>query len=602
VKKVILFFLLTQTFFATRLWAEEKADSLKTCYLDGVVVTAKRAEAKLRDCPADVSLVTEKDILTSNANSATDVLAFLPGVFIQRTGGFGRADIDIRGIGSNGRRVSVLIDGKPEKMGLYGCAVTHSLPLNNVQRIEVVRGPASVLYGSDALGGVVNIITKGGKEAQTDYTFSYGSFDTYQNRIRAGASLEKLDFYATADKRKSNGHLTNSAYDGEEYSFEMGYPIAGETRASVLGRYFKGYKEEPLPSEPGTWNDYERTGLDLSLKSEFSSIWNGSATLYHNWGEHVFSDGWHSKDFTSGVSLQMNGQWGDKTETVLGAEWKTCGGKRLSDPPGNWNRDEFSMFAQAEHHLVGNLALSLGTRYTHDQISADNVSSQAGLVLELPTSTLLRASFSQGFRTPGINELYMFPPSNQNLKPERAQNYEVGINQMLISRLSLDLTGFIMQGDHLIELGPNPSPPPGFLFQNTGDFNFKGVEMGLRLEERKLNTQIYYSHLDTEGRTQGRPEDKLSFKARYEMSPAWLSVDGQYVWNYYAGNNHQDRIDEFFVLNSKASYRITDYLNIFLGAENLLDQTYQLYVEMPSASGLYSMPGRSFSAGFQITP
>lgn len=601
-RKIIVFILAFQILGIKYLLAESKTDSLKVYYLEGVVVTAKRTESKLRNCSASISFLNKIDLEGSNSNNSIDVLNYLPGVFIQKTGDFGRADIDIRGIGSQGRRVAVLIDGKPEKMSLFGCAVTHSLPLSSAERIELVRGPSSVLYGSDALGGVVNIITRKGKDAQTDYTFSYGSFDTYVNLLRVGANLKDFDFYATGDKRKSSGHVRNSGYEGEEYSLNMGYLFSEKLDGDFSVRYFKGYKEEPLPSAPGTWNDYERAGANLNLENKFSQDWKGELSFYSNWGEHIFSDGWHSTDLTYGLDLQVNGNLTENNNLITGSEWKHLNGKRLSQPEGEWDRDQFSVFLQDEQLLLQRLLLSLGERYDHDQLSGDDFSTHLGMVLDFNSKTSLRLSVNKGFRYPQINELYLFPSSNEELKSEEVWNYEAGINQKLFSALSLDFTGFIMKGKNLIEVGANPSPPPMYLFQNIGKFNFKGVESGVRLEEDKLNGQIYYSHLDPEEKTQGRPEDKLSMKIRLHSSKSSLSLDGQYVWNYYAKDHHQDKIDEFFVLNSKVSYKISRYLELFAGVENILDESYQVYVDLPSGSGVYTMPQRNFSVGFKIIP
>jgi outer membrane cobalamin receptor len=599
-RKIIMFVLAFQILGFKCLLAESKDDSLKVYYLDKVVVTAKRTEAKLRNCSASVSFLNRLDLEGSNSNNAVEVLNYLPGVFIEKTGDFGRADIDIRGIGSQGRRIAILVDGRPEKMSLFGCAITHSLPLSNAEKVELVRGPSSVLYGSDALGGVVNIITRKGKDAQNDYTFSYGSFDTYVNRLRLGANLKDFDFSATADKRKSSGHIKNSAYDGEEYSLNLGFLPTKKLSGDFDVRYFKGYKEEPLPSPPGTWNDYQRYGASLNLENKLSPDWKGKLDLYSNWGEHLFSDGWHSKDLTYGLELQADGELTKDNNLTVGSEWRHLNGRRLSQPEGEWDRDQFSVFFQDEQMLLHRILISLGERYDHDRISGDDFSTHGGMVLDLSRGTSLRLSVNKGFRYPQINELYLFPSSNKELKSEEVWNYEAGINQKFSSGLSMDLTGFIMKGENLIEVGANPSPPPMFLFQNIGKFDFRGVEAGVRLEEDKLNGQVYYSHLNPKEKTMGRPEDKLSMKIRFHRSKSSLSLDGQYVWNYYAQNHHQDKIDAFFVLNSKVSYEITGHLELFAGVENILNELCQVYVDLPSSSGVYQMPRRSFSVGFRI--
>jgi len=107
------------------------------------------------------------------------------------------------------------VDGRPEKMGLFGCTVTHAFPLDNVERIEIVRGPSSVLYGSEALGGVVNILTHMPKEKfETDFEATYGSFNTQQYNLKHGGNFNRLSYFLTVDRRSSNGHRENSEYQG----------------------------------------------------------------------------------------------------------------------------------------------------------------------------------------------------------------------------------------------------------------------------------------------------------------------------------------------------------------------------------------------------
>ena len=177
-----------------------KTDSLGAYYLDEIVVTALRTERPAKDLSATVSVVTEADIEASNRKSCLDILNTLPGVFVNRTGDYGRADVDIRGIGDRGRSVMILVDGRPVKMGLFGCTVTHTLPMNNVDRIEVVRGLASVLYGSDALGEVINIITRRAIDGfETDLTSNLGTYNTRHLRLRHGGRRERSSYYLTGD-------------------------------------------------------------------------------------------------------------------------------------------------------------------------------------------------------------------------------------------------------------------------------------------------------------------------------------------------------------------------------------------------------------------
>jgi len=276
--------LIVIVFVAFSVWSRITifATELPPIDLGVIVVTPTRSERTIKDLSASVSVITREEIESSNANTCTDILNTLPGLFVNKTGAFGRADVDIRGIGDKGRSIMVLIDGRPVKMGLYGCTVTHTLPLDNVERIEVVRGPASVLYGSDALGGVINIITRKAKKGvETDVSSSYGTYNTQVYKILHGANFSKYDYYITGDLRMSDGHVENSAYDARNFTGRFGYEITDNSTLSLTAKYFDGLREEPSPSPAGTWNDYKRGAVDITFDKKLDK-WKYTIKGYRN--------------------------------------------------------------------------------------------------------------------------------------------------------------------------------------------------------------------------------------------------------------------------------------------------------------------------------
>jgi iron complex outermembrane receptor protein len=571
-----------------------------------IIVTATRSEKEVKDISLSVSVLTREEIEFAVANSATEILNILPGIFVQKTGQFGRSDLIIRGLGDNGRRILILVDGRPEKMSLYGCTITHSLPLDNVEKIEVIRGPLSVLYGTDSLGGVVNIITrKIEKGFESDILASYGSFDTKIFRIRHGGNFKNLDYYLTFDRRSSDGHLPNSSYNGKDFSARIGYKINENLNFYLTGKYFDGYKEEPLrATDPknlvsNLWNDYERGSLDLN----FEGKWEGSSLflkLYRNFGEHVFSDGWHSKDFTDGAIIQGSKKISSSNELIFGTDYKNEGGESLNSPKGEWKRKEYAFFLQDQQVLSNRVILNFGARYHIDEISGDELSPHAGIVFRLGGRTNIKGSISKGFRTPKINELYMFPSSNKNLKPERAWNYEIGFDHNFGEFLRFEITAFLMKGENMIQLTKFLTPPPLFRFENTGKFEFKGAELSInsKISER-LSLDFNYSYLDPGELTLGRAMDKLDLIIRYRLNRFTLSANSQYVGRYYADNNRKSRIDDYFITNLFAGFEIVKNLKLILKIENIFDRNYSLYVDIPGGkAGLYRMPGRSINFGF----
>ncbi|MBL7132189.1 MAG: TonB-dependent receptor, partial [Candidatus Omnitrophica bacterium] len=413
--------------------AQEVEEGMATFDLGEIVVTPTKTERTVGDLSLSVSVITKEVIEASTAQTATDILSILPGVFVHKTGPFGRTDVVIRGHGSRGRRVMVLVDGKPEKMGLFGCTVTHSLPLDNVERIEVVRGPASVLYGSDALGGVINIITKKPKEKfEGDITLSYGSYDTQVYRLRQGGNLERFHYYFSIDERKTRGHLPNSDYEHKNFTWRLGGNLTDNLEAVFTSRYFDGFKREPSPATADTWNDYERGSYDLTLNVDFENI-SGMFKVYRNFGRHMFSDGWHAKDYTTGAMLHTNFVPIVGNTFSLGGEFRRQGGDVLNGGiKGNYHKDEFAFFIHDEQRLFDEVLIaSGGIRYNDDEYSGRMFCPQAGLVFNVREGTIIRAAFNKGFRSPQLNELKFFGLSNLVVNPEETWNYEVGLNQKI---------------------------------------------------------------------------------------------------------------------------------------------------------------------------
>ncbi|MBS3818861.1 TonB-dependent receptor [bacterium] len=570
-----------------------------------VVVTATMTRRMVKDCSASVSVVNADDIQAIPASNALNLLENFPGIYVRRTGYFGRADIDIRGIGQRGRRIAVLVDGRPEKMGLFGCTVTHTFPLDNVERIEVVRGASSVLYGSEALGGVVNIMTHMPEEKfETDFTASYGSFDTRQFNFRHGGNLGKLSYFFTLDRRSSNGHRENAGYEGNALTGKVEYQWTEKMNMSLQMKYFDGRKYEAGPLDhPLTdfWNDYERGAVDFSFQRQGEKD-EVLLKLYRNFGHHQFSDGWHSRDYVDGGVVRYTSRRIANNELTLGADFRLLGGKSYNFPRGSWEKNEQAVFFRDQYVLWEKWILSGGVRLHRDSLYGLEVAPHWGLVYQLNDSTSLRGTINKGFRSPQLNEIFMFPAANKNLEPERVWNFEVGFSEQLAPWLNLDGAYYYMKGSNLIEMSQNPSPPPFYQFMNTGEFVFQGGEFSLQAKiAPNISGLLFYTYLDPGNKTKGRPGHKLDFSFRLREKSFYASLQAQYVTDYYAGDFATRALPSYFRLNSRLSYKLSSHLEVFLEMNNLFNQKYNIYVSIPGvASGVYPMPQRNLNLGIKI--
>ena len=549
-------------------------------------VTPSGYEQEIEKLPVSVSVVTKDDIKMSNAKQATEILGGLPGVFIKKTGDFGRADVDIRGVGGNGRQLGVFIDGRPDKMGIFGCSVTHTLPMNNVERIEVIKGPESVLYGSDAFGGVVNIITKRPeKKLEGSFTASGGTFNTQNYLFEQGSKFDKFDYSLAINKRSSNGHRENSGFNAGDFSGKFGYNLSDGAEILFGAKYFTGIKNEPFPSVAGTWNDYGRGAVDISLSRGAGN----SMKVYRSFGEHKFSDGFHSRDYTDGIIIRGKTAVSENNELGMGADYRYQSGDVINAAPvaliGAYHKYEYGVYINDEHTFFEKLTLSGGARYNYDEFAKEVINPKLGAVYNTLNGTTIRAVWSHGFRAPQINDLFLWG-GNKNLEPEKVVNNEIGVRRRIGGFGHIDVAGFMMKGSGLIQTVAGKNV-------NTGDFEFKGIESMLTLKfSGSLNGQLNYTYFDAGKYTTGRPGDKAGASVKYAKDKLNAIITGEYVGRYYSADNSSGRIDDYILLNTKIDYRLLRGISVFAAADNITGENYQIYY-----NGLYTMPGTTLTLG-----
>ncbi len=569
-----------------------------------VTVTASPTLKAVKDCSTSVSVIDETDIQSVRPLNALGALTHLPGIFAHRTGDFGRTDIEIRGIGQRGVRLAILVDGRPEKMGIFGCAVTHAFPLDNVERIEVVRGPSSVLFGPDAMGGVVNIITRRPTEGfRTDFAAAYGAYNTASLNLRHGAKLGDFDYFLTFDRMTSDGHISHSSYQGSSFTGRTGLDLGSGLSLSFQSKYFDGRKNEPGPlSFPNlvSWNHYKRGSVDVCLNGRWESS-DLSLMIYSDFGRHVFSDGWHSRDHYNGAVARMNVELSAANNLGFGIDARFLGGTSYNFPVGSWNKNDLGAYIHDELVLGRRWILSAGVRADKDSQFGWEASPQAGIVFKAGEDTSLRFSTAKAFRSPAINELYLFPPSNPSLQPERVWNLEFGVDQALGQNLFLTAAVFRMKGTNLIETALNPGGFPPYKFQNTGKFMFYGTEIGLRaVPFRSLSAGVSYSYLDAGDLTKGRPGSKIDADIRWSPGRFRAFLNAQHVSHYYAADKRTLPIPSYFLLNARVEYSIRCNLGVFAEVNNITGENYEIYADLSGqAAGLYQMPGRNVHFGFK---
>lgn len=595
--------------FVNVLFAEEtgiKPDSVKYEFAP-IVVTGQRYQMPQNDVASSISIVSAKEIQNTNLTAAADAISYLtPGVYTTRrssmgygVAALGAGSITVRGIGGKpNSQVLVLIDGRPDFQGIFSHPLNDAYPLDNVDHIEVLRGPASAVYGSNALGGVINIITKKLPTSgfHTNLKFGYGSYNTQNYLLQNSGVLENFQYFISAGLNSSDGHRENSSFDGKNLALKLGYQFNSNFQLTFNGSVTPNKFNDPGPEGLDLYGYFEhgkivRNSLDLTLSNKFNNT-DGTIKLHGNFGRHDLSDGWKSDDQTNGIIIFQNFLLPFETKTTIGIDVKRYGGTAESNGTklGTFFNDEIAGYIHLQKTFVSKLVVAAGLRLEDNSHFGREWLPKFGLVYHLFSTTAIRGSASKGFRTPSIKDLYLYAPANKDLLPERIRSYEIGVNQTLGQKFSLDVCGYYYEGTQLIEA---TGRPPQNL--NIGENQAKGFEISLNARPvENLSANLSYSYLDAKKIVPFAP-NKFNFFVTYQFNKIVMAVYGEYVTDLYASYQINqfpliattEQMFDYTLAHFKISYPLINGLNLTMTIENLLNTNYEILKGYP-------MPKRTF--------
>ncbi|MBC7186645.1 MAG: TonB-dependent receptor [Calditrichaeota bacterium] len=607
----------------TQGWADLKeetpADSVRYRF-NPVVVTATKVREAQRDLAASITLIDGARLALAPSVAVFDLVqTHVPSLFVTQWGvmGYGVAGsaagkIAMRGLGGTAdTHVLILRNGRPDFMGLMGCTIGDEFVTDGIDRVEVVRGPASFLYGTNATAGVINIVTQGLERPgfATSFAGGVGSFAMRHLSARHAGRLNKFNYQLTAARRSTDGHRQdgNAAYEGNFFTAHFGYDVAPRTAIEANATLADLYLYDPGPvSKPARddWYDIRRWGGDLTVNH---SSWLGESylKLHANYGRHRFFDGWRSFDRMMGLMVYHNVRLLRGNTTTVGFDLKRYGGDAQNSVSGTdygrYYLSEWAPYVHTQQLLFGRLIASAGVRLEHHELYGWEVLPKVGLVAHTTRSTSLRAAIAKGFRSPSIRELYFFPPHNPDLLPDEIWNYELGVDQHLGSRLRVEATLYRLRGDNLIVIAKNATPPPLFKLSNSGRVANTGYELVWQWEPvDRLELGGSWSHIvDMEVTVPNAPRKKVTAYASWRIGRFLLVADATGVRDWYGRDNASPkpnlyRMDDYLVVNLSAKVNLFGPLAVRMNARNLLDAQYQ-------AMWGYPMPGRTLDGGFVVT-
>ncbi|KCZ53587.1 hypothetical protein HY29_16870 [Hyphomonas beringensis] len=584
-------------------------------HLDTITVEGSRLGQTQAEIGSSVSIITEEDIDQLGFDFALDAVASAPGVTINQNGSFGgNASVRIRGASSG--QTLVLIDGVPvnDPSGTDGGYNFAFMDTDNIERIEVLKGPQSTLWGSDAIGGVVSITTKTPEPGLGGTVFGeYGSFNTFRGGASVGGANDTGDFRLSASRidtdgiskaDEANGNTEEDGYESSTLSARGGLNLANNIRLDS-GVMWNDAESE-YDSYSGTAQGSVADGDEVTKNETLSSHVALTVPLFDDRFVNEIMIGYSDisrKNYTNGVnSYEADGDRTiyryQGTFTINDANKLAFGAEREETTANDEDAAIDGLFALYEFKPVEKLTLTGGVRVDdHDKFGSETTG-RAAAAYTANDQLTLRASWGQGFKAPSIfQSTYIctfcgLSDPNPNLKPETSEAFDLGFDwQSANGKTKAGVTYFDQETENMIDFSYTAG------YDNIALVNSKGVEVyGSHQFTDWLGVSANYAYIDAEdgdGAELPRlPEN--SGDVTISLTPEGPFSGAVLVrYNGEEANTTGTTLDSWTRVDLTGSYNIDDRLELYARIENLFDEDYQQILG-------YGTPGLSGSVGVKL--
>lgn len=616
------------------------AEDLQEFALENMVVTASRVPTQKVDTPADISVITKEEIADQNYASASDALRAIPGVNVLGSGAKGSSMGQDKILLNGDERVLVLVDGRRMNLGSSGNSSADWLPpVNAIERIEVLKGGGSALYGTDAVGGVINVIMKKGSEIGNHVTVKAagGSWNAEQYAISASGSTDSglgLIVSATKERRgeykfkNANGKsqlLKNSGYDDTGVIVKLDQKVGEDNRIGVNFEHINADGGSPFGySGFGNTDSHKRISNNVALRYDWneSSDERGYVQVYKNYQHAHFRSPVASRqsnftDSTIGLEAQQNFKFSDTDELTVGLEYYKTTVDNTSLYTGERDINNKAIFAENRWEFAPSWQLNTGMRYDHHSKYGSEVTPKVALNKKFDENSNVYLSWGRVFNAPTTDDLFwhqvdssqwgtFYTYGDPNLKPEKGYVWTFGGNTKLNEKTSLSANVFYSKITDAIDWDYT-SVPNYTLAVNVNKEKRRGLELSLNHDfDDNLSAYASYTYVQVkQDKGKGFTKDLTTKPNIYRAGLKYKNADWLFTLNANAvtGQSEKNFVDSsYFTLDLGAQYKINDNAKLFINGYNLTNARYAEFGGLyKNGEAKYPMAGRSFIIGAEYT-
>lgn len=596
-----------------------------TLLLEDVVVTGTRNTTDIRHLPQTVTVVG-RDALTANerVNILPTLMEQVPGLMLTSRGvlGYGvstggSGGMMLRGISSGTGEIMVLIDGHPQYNGIFGHPISDSYQTMMAERVEVLRGPASLLYGSNAMGGVVNIVTRRAEQEghHAYFNLGAGSYGTVQSEAGYTLRSGKFRLLASGQYSRSDNHRPNMGFEQyggfakAQYQIGSNWNLFADADITHFSASYPGTISAPI-LEADQW--ITRGAVAIGIENNYGAT-SGRLSIYDNFGIHKINDGYNaltgtpqsrlfrSKDALMGLSWYQSAMLWSGSRITVGFDYQNIYGHayytsretgEVLDTPnkqsGEERSHEIAGYVDYRQDVLSMFTIEAGVRYDHHSVTGSEWVPQVGIVVRPVHNGELKLMASKGFRNPTMREMYLYPPSNTDLEPERMWNYELAWKQRLMAgKLQYGINLFYIDADNIIQTVNRQNV-------NTGELKNKGAEIELQYHiDSHWTISTNHSWLDMRNPVVSAPKYKGYLGATMKYGD-WDAVVGiTQVCSLYTSIGENPSTEDFTLLNATVGYTLCNNVRLWIKGDNLLARRYEYIAGMP-------MPKATFMGGINV--